>query len=121
MSSHVLVVGPFDPDDDIDRFDVEHPVDCPVEHLGPPEHPYCIHTCGVGYHIEATGIAEWFIHADDPAPAGRYQIRVPTGRHGVETWSEMRPAGPWGPAEWDGGIELADARALSGEATPCPD
>lgn len=113
MSDHYLIVGPFDPDDDTDRFDVEHPADCPtIKMYDSPEGPVLVENCGVGYHVDAAGIDGWFQHADDPAPSGYRLERVPAGRHRIEARSDtVRYA--YGVVEHDGGLRVAENQVTS--------
>ncbi len=43
-------------------------------------------------------LPELFEDSDGKTVPGTYYLRV---------WSEIHPGGPWGPAEYDGGLELA--------------
>lgn len=104
-SPHFLIVGPFDPDDETDRFDVEHPADCPASDR--QDGFYVDYDCEVAMHVEHEGIDTYFIHADDPAK-GWDQDRVTTGRHEIEAWSIRHPAGPWGSEEWSAGLRLVE-------------
>lgn len=107
---HVLVVGPFDPDDATDRFEVEHPDSCPESprYSLPGGLEISGYDCAVGVYIDDAGIDCYFAHADDPARDIGYAERVSEGRHPIEHWSLHHPGGPWGPDEWDGGLRTVD-------------
>jgi hypothetical protein len=114
---HFLVVAPFDPANDDDLFDVEHPDDCPRVDLGAPVefHPAWYYSCAVSFHLDE-GITAYFHHVDDP-DADDWTEPVGPGRHAIEAWSSFSPGGPWGGPEWDGGIQLAeDGDSLAGAA-----
>jgi hypothetical protein len=102
---HFLVVQPFDPDNDDDQFDIEHP-DCPVQTYLAPDYPVEEYACDVQMELDNAGIREWFIHADDPEQASPNQERVTTGRHEIEYWTVRHPGGPWGSDEWSAGLGL---------------
>jgi hypothetical protein len=99
---HYLVVQPFDPDDDTDRFDIEHP-SCATEEIygGAAVH----YTCAVEAHVEAAGIDGYFRHADDPHGDLR-RTPVGVGWHRIEAWQEAvrTLAG----MEYNAGLQLAD-------------
>lgn len=107
---HILIVGPFDPDDATDRFDVEHPADCPqsARYSGPDGEDINDYDCAVGVCIADGGIDCYFAHADDDTVTSAYVERVPEGRHLIEYWSIRHPGGPWGPDEWDGGVRTVE-------------
>lgn len=105
---HYLVVREFDDPDG--TFEIEHPDDCPmIDRYGPlPDGTPCLeHGCGVAYFVDSVGIGAYFVHVDDPDHVGHID-RVGPGRYEIEAWTSYRPSGPWGAAEWDGGICLAD-------------
>lgn len=107
--THVLVVAPFDPESDDDRFDVEHSPDCPLLHVDDDEdgNPILIENCGVGFHLDQYGFTAYFLHADDQDSIDTGQQRVPAGRHEIELWTE-RIGGSCGlPVEWNSGVCLA--------------
>lgn len=118
MGTHWLIVGEFTPDR-TDLFDVEHPEDCPksIRYAGEGEFPDVYgYDCAVGVEVDHVGIDNYFQHVDDPgedtwwyrAALGTRE-RVGPGRHAIEHWVEQAcQAGPWGPAEWNSGISLAD-------------
>lgn len=113
---HWLVVGEFDPDDDTDLFDVEHPDGCPQSERYPAEGEYPAvfdYDCHVGVVIACDGFDGFFQHADDPEKDGWYTERVGPGRHAIEGWSETHPGGPWGPTEYSGGIRTCEPAEAS--------
>lgn len=118
-SVHWLVVGEFDqfnPDDDTDRFDVEHPDDCPqsLRYTGAPGIPDVLgYDCGVGVYIESDGFDTYFQHVDDPEKDTWYAERVAPGRWQIEVWSETHPGGPWGPTEYSGGLRLVHEKDIA--------
>lgn len=95
--AHVLHVGPFDPDDDTDRFTIVHPARCETLDL----------QCHVGYYEDTDNIADFFRHADDPDPIAPHLPTVGVGEHLIEGYTvQTRCNGPLGAAEWDGGLRL---------------
>ncbi len=55
--------------------------------------------CAACSDIDAVGLLpELFEDSDGKTVPGTYYLRV---------WSEIHPGGPWGPAEYDGGLQLA--------------
>ncbi|HEY4377853.1 MAG TPA: hypothetical protein VGM93_11880 [Acidimicrobiales bacterium] len=101
---HFLVVEAFDPDDDTDRFEIEHPADCPTESIY--EGRLLVHRCHVALH-EDNGITEHFRHADDPDPFDTGSEPVGVGRHPIEAWTEKISG--WESTEYRGGLRLTDA------------
>lgn len=102
---HFLVVAPFDPDDDTDRFDVEHPDDCPrlVVDRGPDGEPVTVENCAVGFYIGEYGVTEYFCHIDD-VDGDRGQEKVAPGRHEIEAWHEVHRHPEY--TEYDAGVRL---------------
>lgn len=92
---HVLVIERLE--DGTVEWEVEHDPSCPVEPWinDLDGHTLTHHTCAVGQeitHAGLDGLADWEQLAD-----GRYEIRY---------WSTKTPSGPWGPEEYDVGLEL---------------
>jgi hypothetical protein len=94
---HFLVVEAFDPDDDTDRFTIEHPARCAT--LDMP--------CHVG-HYEEDGIGSYFRHADDVDAFADWLPAVPVGRHAIEGWTKKVG---WEFTEYDGGLRLVEGAA----------
>lgn len=85
----------WDPDEDAGGMTVEHPADDDDD-------------CPVAHEVASCGLGMFFVHRDDPTKTWREE-RVDPGRYEIEVWSERLCAdGPWGPAEWDGGLRLAE-------------
>jgi hypothetical protein len=98
-ADHVLHVEPFDPDDDTDRFTIAHPGRCAT--LDMP--------CHVGHYEDDVCLTSYFRHADDPDPLDIGLPVVGVGEHLIEGYTYQTCAnGPWGAAEWDGGLRLVD-------------
>jgi hypothetical protein len=109
VSAHYLVVEPWESDAE-DLIQVEHPSNCPaiVTHAGDGEHPDVVEpNCAVGFYIGEYGVGEYFTHADDPDGLGGGEP-VKVGRHEIEAWHVVHPAGPWGATEYDAGVRLVD-------------
>jgi len=102
---HWLVVREWDPEDP-DVMDVEHPDDCPRVDLGEGGWEY---GCAFEFYIGEYGYSQYFVHVDDEDAFGyEYTDKIAPGRHAIEYWDVRHPAGPWGGAEWDAGIRLAE-------------
>jgi hypothetical protein len=82
---HYLVVAPFDPDDDTDRFEIEHPAGCPTELIY--DGRVLVYQCHEALE-EDNGITEYFRHTDDPDPTDPHTQPVGVGRHPIEAWVE---------------------------------
>ena len=103
-ADHVLHVEPFDPDDDTDRFTIEHPTRCGLLDL----------MCHVGHYEGDCAITEFFRHADDPDPFDKHLPAVGVGKHLIEGYTvQTRANGPWGAAEWNGGLRLVGSLPAS--------
>lgn len=106
---HVLIVEPFDPDDDTDRYEIEHPANCPTiaTHTSADgQHVAWEYRCAVAHYEYEEGVSGFFRHADDPAPDDPYLPAVGVGRHLIEAWH--RALRHVDGTEYEGGLRLAE-------------
>jgi len=90
--AHVLVIH------EEEDWTVEHPSSCPMASWGRDERRLIMlrHDCAVGRELDYAGLDSLDVELVDLAP-GRYEIAF---------WSHEYAGGPWGPTEWDVGLEL---------------
>lgn len=100
---HVLIVKDVGDDEyDFADYEVIHKPECYRGRPFPEDLVYANETvCGVGFNLDQAGDLKWQLkYAGTPV--------THPGVFKIESWFEVHQGGPWGPAEYDGGIGLVE-------------